>query len=127
MWIQLLISGVSTGSIYALVALSMAILVSAVNVVNFAAGDFVMIGAFLIVTTAMMWHFPYAIALVLSVVLMGALGYVFYRLAYYPLRRRGFLPVMISTVGCSLAFQNIAQIVWGPNRSRQIHRWGSNS
>jgi branched-chain amino acid transport system permease protein len=113
MWIQLLVSGVSMGSIYALVALSMAILVSAVNVVNFAAGDFVMFGAFLIVTTAMMWHFPYAIALVLSVLLMGVLGYVFYRLAYYPLRRRGFLPIMISTVGCSLAFQNIAQIVWG--------------
>jgi branched-chain amino acid transport system permease protein len=113
MLIQLFISGVSTGSIYALVALSMAILVSAVNVVNFAAGDFVMIGAFLIVTTAMTWHLPYALALVLSVVLMGVLGYFFYRLAYYPLRRRGFLPVIISTVGCSLAFQNIAQIIWG--------------
>ena len=113
MFIQLVVSGVSTGSIYALVALSMAILVSAVNVVNFAAGDFVMIGAFLIVTTAAMWHFSYPLAVVIAVFLMGLLGYVFYRLAYYPLRRRGFLPVIISTVGCSLAFQNIAQIIWG--------------
>lgn len=113
MFIQLLISGISTGSIYALVALSMAILVSAVNVVNFAAGDFVMLGAFLIVTTAAIWHFPYPLAVIAAIVLMGALGYVFYRLAYYPLRRRGFLPVIISTVGCSLAFQNVAQIIWG--------------
>jgi branched-chain amino acid transport system permease protein len=113
MFIQLLISGISMGSIYALVALSMAILVSAVNVVNFAAGDFVMLGAFLIVTTAAMWHFPYPLAVIGAIVLMGALGYVFYRLAYYPLRRRGFLPVIISTVACSIAFQNIAQLIWG--------------
>lgn len=113
MFLQLLISGISSGSIYALVAMSMAILVSAVNVVNFAAGDFVMIGAFLIVTTAAMWHLPYPLAVMVSVFLMGLLGYVFYRLAYYPLRGRGFLPVIISTVGCSIALQNIAQIIWG--------------
>jgi len=112
---QLLISGISTGSIYALVALSMAILVSAVNVVNFAAGDFVMLGAFLIVTTAAIWHFPYPLAVMGAIVLMSAIGYVFYRLAYYPLRRRGFLPVIISTVACSLIFQNVAQIIWGVN------------
>lgn len=113
MLIQLLVSGISSGSIYALVALSMAILVSAVNVVNFAAGDFVMVGAFLIVTTATIWHFPYPLAVIIAVFLMGMLGYVFYRLAYYPLRGRGFLPVIISTVGCSIALQNIAQIIWG--------------
>jgi branched-chain amino acid transport system permease protein len=112
---QLLISGISTGSIYALVALSMAILVSAVNVVNFAAGDFVMLGAFLIVTTAAIWHFPYPLAVMGAIVLMGVVGYIFYRLAYYPLRRRGFLPVIISTVACSLIFQNVAQIIWGVN------------
>ena len=113
MFIQLLVSGISSGSIYALVALSMAILVSAVNVVNFAAGDFVMFGAFLIVTTAAMWHFPYPLAVIVAVFMMGTLGYVFYRLAYSPLRGRGFLPVIISTVACSIALQNIAQIIWG--------------
>jgi len=113
MFLQLLVTGFSMGSIYAIVALSMVLLVNAVNVINFAEGEFVMLGAFLIVTTAGSWHLPYPLAMGAATLIMGAVGYLFHRAAYHPLRGKGFLPVIISTVGCSLALQNLAQGIWG--------------
>src|SRR5271170_1685315 len=120
--VQLLIGGLAMGSIYALVALGFVLIYNAVGVVNFAQGDFAMFPTYIAITFALPsivlfgalvhWQLPivavYALALLLTVVL----GVLFNRIAYYPLRDRGWMPVVISTIGVSIFLRNLAQLVW---------------
>lgn len=120
---QLLISGLAIGSIYALVALGFVLIYNAVGVVNFAQGEFVMFPAFIAVTfllpgiavfgTIVHWRLPVLAVYALVLLLMVGFGLLFNRIAYYPLRERGWMPVVISTIGVSIFLRNAAQLTWG--------------
>jgi branched-chain amino acid transport system permease protein len=60
-----------------------------------------------------MFKVPYALIYLVTVLFMGVFGIVFQRIAYYPLRNRTFLPVIIATIGVSIFLKNGAQIVFG--------------
>ena len=111
--LQMLTAGLAMGSIYALVALGFVLIYNAVGVVNFAQGEFVMIPAFVAVALLSALPIPFPIAYLLTLAFMAVFGIVFQRIAYYPLRNRTFLPVIISTIGVSLFLRNGAQIVFG--------------
>jgi branched-chain amino acid transport system permease protein len=115
-FIQLAITGIALGSIYALIALGFGLIYTSVNVVNFAQGDFAMIGAYFMVTLQLGAHLPLWLALILSVVLAGACGALFQLLIYQPVRNRprNFLPVMIATVGASVFVEQIFLLIYGP-------------
>jgi branched-chain amino acid transport system permease protein len=106
-------AGLAMGSIYALVALGFVLIFNAVNVVNFAQGEFAMIPAFVAVWLLTNAEVPFALACVITVVFMGIFGIVFQRIAYYPLRNRSFLPVVISTIGVGIFLKNAAQLIFG--------------
>ncbi|HTJ26070.1 MAG TPA: branched-chain amino acid ABC transporter permease [Candidatus Limnocylindria bacterium] len=120
---QLLVSGLAVGSIYALVALGFVLIYNAVGVVNFAQGDFVMFpsyvaASFLLPAVAVFgsvvhWQLPVVAVYLLVLVVMVGFGLVFNRIAYYPLRERGWMPVVISTIGVSIFLRNLAQLTWG--------------
>jgi branched-chain amino acid transport system permease protein len=110
---QLLATGLAMGSIYALVALGFVLIFNAVNVVNFAQGEFVMVPGFVAVWLISFLKLPFPLAYVITLIFMGIFGVVFQRIAYYPLRNRSFLPVIISTIGVSIFLKNAAQIVFG--------------
>jgi branched-chain amino acid transport system permease protein len=112
---QLLFTGIGIGSIYALVALGFVLLIRSANVVNFAQGQFSMLGAFAMVILLTTVGLPYVLALVLSVVLMAAFGVVFAGVAYWPLRGRGQVPVIISTIGATILLSNLVLATYGPN------------
>ncbi len=101
------------GSIYALVALGFVLIFNAVNVVNFAQGEFAMVPAFVAVWLLTCLKVPFALACVITVVFMGVFGIIFQRVAYYPLRNRSFLPVVISTIGVGIFLKNAAQLTFG--------------
>ena len=111
---QVLFSGLALGSIYALVALGFVLIIRATNVVNFAQGDFAMLGAYAMVTFFSILHLPYWLALILAIVAMGVIGMIFNYGVYYPLRNRSFLPVLISTLGASIFLQNTVLAIYGP-------------
>lgn len=111
---QLLVSGLAVGSIYALVALGMVVIYRAANVVNFAQGDFSMVGAFALAVTLVTWHAPYWVAFIVAILVMAVLGILFELGVYYPLRNRSFLPVILSTIGASILLQNLALFIFGP-------------
>ena len=111
--LQMLTAGLAMGSIYALVALGFVLIFNAVDVVNFAQGEFVMVPAFVAVWLMACLNLPFPLIYVITVVFMGVFGIVFQRIAYYPLRNRTFLPVVISTIGVSIFLKNGAQIVFG--------------
>jgi branched-chain amino acid transport system permease protein len=111
---QVLFSGLALGSIYALVALGFVLIIRATNVVNFAQGDFAMLGAFAMLTLLTMLGLPYWAALLLGLVVMAVFGLLFNYGVYYPLRNRSFLPVIISTLGASIFLQNTVLAAFGP-------------
>ena len=112
---QLLFTGVGIGAIYALVALGFVLLIRAANVVNFAQGEFSMLGAYIMVVLALGLGVPYWVALPLAVVLMAGFGVVFAGATYWPLRFRGQLPVIISTIGASIVLSNLVLVLYGPS------------
>lgn len=121
--LQLVVSGLAMGCIYALVALGFILIYNAVGVVNFAQGDFVMFPSFVALSfvlpsitvfgTIVHWKLPTVLVYLIVLVLMAAFGLLFNRIAYYPLRDRGWLPVVISTIGVSIFLRNLAQLTWG--------------
>jgi branched-chain amino acid transport system permease protein len=112
--VQLLFSGLAIGSVYALVALGFVLIIRAANVVNFAQGDFAMVGAFTMVALLTAFHIPYWVSLILTVIVMSGFGLLFNYGVYYPLKGRSFLPVIISTLGASIFIQNIVLATFGP-------------
>ncbi len=112
--LQLLFSGLAVGAVYSLVALGFVLIIRATNVVNFAQGDFAMLGAFAMVTMLAALKLPYWLAFVLALAVMAVFGVVFNYAVYYPLRNRSYLPVIISTLGASIFMQNTVLGVFGP-------------
>ena len=110
---QVLFAGLALGAIYALVALGFVLIIRATNVVNFAQGDFAMLGGFAMVAF-LGSGLPYWICIVLALVIMGIFGIIFNLGVYYPLRHRSFLPVIISTLGASIFLQNAVLYFFGP-------------
>ncbi len=112
---QLVFAGLAIGSVYALVALGFVMIFRATNVVNFAQGEFSMLGAYFLF---MLWHglkLEYFLAMLAALLMMVAVGLLFEISVYYPLRNRSFLPVIIATIGASIMFQNGALAVFGPS------------
>lgn len=112
--IQLLINGLAMGSIYALVALGVVVIANAVNVVNFAQGENVMLGAYVAATLTLTLHLPVLSAYIISIMLLAIYGYAFQKVAYYPLRKKPFITVVVATIGVSMFLKNAARIIWGP-------------
>lgn len=111
--LQMLVTGLAMGSIYALIALGIVLIYRAVDVVNFAQGELVMLPAYLVVVLMSGLGVPLLAAYCMTLVFMGGVGILFERVAYYPLRNRSFLPVIISTIGVSIFLKNGAQFVFG--------------
>lgn len=112
--VQLVVTGLGLGAVYALVALGFVMIYRAVNVVNFAQGDFAMIGAYTMVLLAVQWHLPFLVACAATIVVMAVFGVLFQLGVYYPLRYRSFLPVIISTIGASILLENGVLAIAGP-------------
>src|SRR5579863_9434564 len=113
--LQLLFTGIGVGSIYALVALGFVLIYRATNVVNFAQGDFAMLGAFAMVVLAIDLELPYWLSIFISLAVLIAFGALFNLGVYYPLRNRSFLPVIISTIGASILLENGVLAAYGPH------------
>src|SRR5829696_4800945 len=97
--LQLVVNGLAMGCIYALVALGFLLIYQAVGALNFAQGELVMLSAFLGISLAVGLHLPLPLAILLTIAVMAAVGWVFQRVAYYPLRDKPFIAVIISTLG----------------------------
>ena len=112
---QLLFTGLGIGSIYAIASLGFVLLIRAANVVNFAQGEFSMLGAYLMLIGLTALGLPYWVSFPLAVVLMAAFGVLYAGAVYWPLRNRGQLPVIISTIGASILLPNLVLALYGPS------------
>jgi branched-chain amino acid transport system permease protein len=112
---QLAFSGLTIGCVYSLVGLGFALTLRATELINFAQGEMVMLGAFIGLTLLNSFHLPYIAVFVLSIVLTGLFGVFMER---FMLRRildnkSPLLNLLIATLGISIALQALAIILWG--------------
>ncbi len=108
-----MITGVSLGSIYAIIALGYTMVYGIAKMLNFAHGDIIMVGAYMCFYAMGSFGLPPAAGVLLAVVVCTVLGIVIERLAYKPLRAAPSLAVLITAIGVSYFLQNSAQILWG--------------
>ena len=105
-FLQLFFSGMATGSIYALAALGFTLLWQASGTINFAQGEFVMLPAFMMVV-ALHSGVPLTLAFAISIALsVFVLGWLFKRGLVDPLFRYGMMPIVVATIGLSIAMRN---------------------
>lgn len=109
------ITGVSLGSIYAIIALGYTMVYGIAKMLNFAHGDVIMVGAYICFFSVSSFNLPPAVGVVLAVLACTALGIVIERLAYKPLRQATSLAVLITAIGVSYFLQNGAQLLWTSN------------
>ncbi len=107
------ITGVSLGSVYAIIALGYTMVYGIAKMLNFAHGDVIMVGAYVCFFAMGNFNLPPAVGVVLAVVVCTVLGMVIERLAYKPLRAAPSLAVLITAIGVSYFLQNSAQLLWG--------------
>lgn len=112
-FVQTLISGLSLGSIYALIALGYTMVYGIAKMLNFAHGDIIMVGAYAGIVAVFSLGMPPAIAIVISIVVCSLLGMLIERLAYKPLRQAAPLAVLITAIGVSYLLQNVALLIFG--------------
>ncbi len=114
--VQTLISGLSLGSIYALIALGYTMVYGIAKMLNFAHGDVIMAGAYTVIVTVMSANMPGAVAIIVSIAACAILGISIEFLAYKPLRKAPPLSVLITAIGVSYLLQNIALLFFGPEQ-----------
>ena len=108
-----LINGISLGSVYALIALGYTMVYGIAKMLNFAHGDVIMIGGYVVFVTASGMGLPPLAAIVISMAVCTVLGVTIERVAYRPLRGASPLAVLITAIGVSYLLQNVALLVFG--------------
>lgn len=112
-YVQLLLSGIAVGSLYALIAIGYTMVYGILRLINFAHGDMFMMAGFFLIYIAAVPHMPIWAALILTVLLTVLLGFMIERCAYKPLRSAPRMSVMISAIGVSYLLQNFATYFTG--------------
>ena len=111
-FLSYLISGISLGSVYAIIALGYTMVYGIAKMLNFAHGDVIMIGGYVSFCAMFYLGLPNIVAVLLAVIVCTVLGVVIERLAYKPLRSAPSLAVLITAIGVSYFLQNSALLIW---------------
>ena len=112
-FLSTLISGLSLGSIYALIALGYTMVYGIAKMLNFAHGDVIMVGAFAVITSVSMLGLSPVLSILISIICCVVLGVSIERIAYKPLRKSPPLAVLITAIGVSYFLQSLALLIFG--------------
>lgn len=116
--LQFLLSGITVGAVYALVALGFTIIYNASDVVNFAQGEFVMLGG-MVTVFASAAGLPLPLAALLAIIATAAIGVALNKFAIEPARGAPVVSLIIITIGASIFIRGATQLVF----DKQIHRF----
>lgn len=113
-FLQFLFSGLTIGAIYALVALGFTLIYNASDVINFAQGEFVMLGG-MVTFFAVAAGVPLPLAALLAIVVAVAVGLLLHRFAIEPARGASAVTLIIITIGASILLRGVAAVVFDKN------------
>jgi branched-chain amino acid transport system permease protein len=127
--VQFLVSGITVGSIYALIALGFVVIHNVTGIVNFAQGEFAVYGALMAITVSkkvnllsgnvkldLSWPLP--LAALFGVAVAVVLGLLLYRLGIQPARKASVLNMIIITIGAAFVFRGVALLIWSTDPYR---------
>ena len=111
--LQQVISGLTSGSLYVLLAIGISLVYRTLGVVNFAYGETFMLGAFIGLILYDWLHIPFVLTFILTIIISGFIGILIERVAYRRLYRKHHLILLLTTVGVSVFLRNGATAVFG--------------
>lgn len=111
--LQLLIGGIAQGCVYGLIALGFVLVYKATEMVNFAQGDIMMLGAYVAVTVIGTWEMPYWLGLAATVAAMAVFGYLLDAAVLRPIIGQPQFAVVILTISLGFVIRAVAGAVWG--------------
>ena len=112
---QFILSGLTTGSTYALIAIGFSLIHNATGIVNFAQGEFVMLGGMFMITFYTFLKLPMLLGFVLTVVSVAAVGLLLERGPIRHARSKEILILVMITIGASIFIKGFSMILWGKN------------
>ena len=118
LWLQIFqftLSGLTTGSTYALVAIGFSLIHNSTGIVNFAQGEFVMLGGMFMITFYSFLRLPMVLAFVLTVFCVAAIGFLLERGPINRARSKEILILVMITVGASISIKGLSMMIWGKN------------
>lgn len=113
-FLQLLLIGLSVGSIYAIVSVGFVLVFKATEVFNFAQGNLMVVGAYLAYTFVAQAHLPSALGIIAAIVVAGGLGVVLHFALFRPMLGKPVLSIIMATIGLALIINAVLIIVYGP-------------
>ncbi|UCG80942.1 MAG: branched-chain amino acid ABC transporter permease [Desulfobacterales bacterium] len=111
--LQYTITGITVGSIYAMVAIGFNIIYNVTEAINFAQGEFVMLGGLIMVFLQVTLNIPLVLSFPLTIVVVTVVGILLDRLAIRPIREPSVLSMIIATIGAAFFIKGAAMFIWG--------------
>jgi len=126
-FVQYLVNGVTQGSIYALIGLGFTIIYAVTKIINFAQGEFVMLGGLLSFTLARSAGLPLAPSLIVAVIIAAVVGALMYLLAIRTAKNASVVSLIIITIGAAIFIRGVAGELWGVDTVHPPYFTGNNS
>lgn len=111
--LQYLITGVTVGSIYALIGMGFNIIYNSTEIINFAQGEFVMLGGLFTVSGMQLLHLPVPFAAIFAIIGVSLVGITLDRAAIRPLKDTSPITLIIITIGASIFIRGVSSLTWG--------------
>ena len=112
MIIQQIISGLAVGCVYGLIALGFVLIFKATEVINFAQGEMIMIGAFIAYSLITFFNVPFVFAFLLTPIICGGIGIVLERVLIRPLVGEPVVSIIMVTIGLAITLRAFAGMIW---------------
>ncbi|TCJ02734.1 branched-chain amino acid ABC transporter permease [Cytobacillus praedii] len=112
-FLQMLVTGIVVGSVYALVALGFVLIYKSSDAINFAQGEFLLIGTYVCLTLITAYNIPFIVALFIALMFSAVLGFVIERIVLRPFIGEPVISMIMATIGLSSALAGLVHIIWG--------------
>jgi len=111
--LQFLFSGLTNGAVYAVIALGFTIIYNATDVINFAQGEFVMLGAMVMYTFVHFLSWPIPVAFFATIICVSVIGILVEFFTIRPAKNADIISLIIITIGVSIFLRGVAMMIWG--------------
>ncbi|AKS39246.1 ABC transporter permease [Anoxybacillus gonensis] len=112
-FLQMLVTGIVVGSVYALVALGFVLIYKSSDAINFAQGEFLLIGTYVCLTLVASYNVPFIAALLLALAFSALLGWSVEKVVLRPFIGKPVISMIMATIGLSSVLAGIVHIIWG--------------
>ncbi|RAK22111.1 amino acid/amide ABC transporter membrane protein 1 (HAAT family) [Anoxybacillus vitaminiphilus] len=112
-FLQMLVTGIVVGSVYSLVALGFVLIYKSSDAINFAQGEFLLVGTYVCLTLVASYHIPFILAVLITLVFSAILGLVVERIVLRPFIGKPVISMIMATIGLSSILAGLVHIIWG--------------